>query len=352
MGDMPVHALKGVSLEIGRGEFVAIMGPSGSGKSTLMNILGCLDKPTSGVYLLDGIAVGQLDRDQLAEIRNQKIGFVFQQFNLLARTSALENVELPLLYTTTPARERRDRAMAALNAVGLGDRYEHYPSQLSGGQQQRVAIARAIVTNPRIILADEPTGALDSRTSIEIMAIFQRLNREAGMTVIVVTHEPDIAAYAGRNIHFRDGRLQRDLAIPGPRDAAERVGKPAGGRGRGSDRMKLLASIRIALRALRVNRMRSRPHHARNHHRRGGGDRHGGGGLGRHGADSGADPEYRQQPDHGAARQSSRPAVCASAAAPGSRSLKTMARRSWRSVPPSRWSRHGARRGAGDVRQQ
>jgi putative ABC transport system ATP-binding protein len=223
LGDVPVHVLKGVSLEIGRGEFVAIMGPSGSGKSTLMNILGCLDKPTSGVYLLDGIAVGRLDRDQLAEIRNQKIGFVFQQFNLLARTSALENVELPLLYTATPARERHERAKAALNAVSLGDRYEHYPSQLSGGQQQRVAIARAIVTNPRIILADEPTGALDSRTSIEILAIFQRLNREAGMTMIVVTHEPDIAAYAGRNIHVRDGRLQRDLAIPHPCDAAEEL---------------------------------------------------------------------------------------------------------------------------------
>jgi putative ABC transport system ATP-binding protein len=220
LGDVPVHVLKGVSLEIGRGEFVAIMGPSGSGKSTLMNILGCLDKPTAGTYRLDGIEVGQLNRDQLAEIRNQKIGFVFQQFNLLARTSALENVELPLLYTTTPGRERHERAMAALNAVGLGDRYEHYPSQLSGGQQQRVAIARAIVTNPRIILADEPTGALDSRTSIEILAIFQRLNRDAGMTMIVVTHEPDIASYAGRNIHVRDGRLQRDLAIPVPRDAA------------------------------------------------------------------------------------------------------------------------------------
>jgi len=220
LGEVPVHVLKGISLEIERGDFVAVMGPSGSGKSTLMNILGCLDKPTAGEYRLDGVAVSQLDRDQLAEIRNQKIGFVFQQFNLLARTSAVENVELPLLYTSTPAHDRHERAMQALREVGLGDRFEHQPSQLSGGQQQRVAIARAIVTHPRIILADEPTGALDSRTSVEIMAIFQRLNREAGMTVIVVTHEPDIAAYASRNIHFKDGRLQRDVRVALPRDAA------------------------------------------------------------------------------------------------------------------------------------
>ncbi|HEY1241793.1 MAG TPA: ABC transporter ATP-binding protein [Bryobacteraceae bacterium] len=220
LGAISVHALKGVSLEMERGEFVAIMGPSGSGKSTLMNILGCLDKPTSGTYLLDGVSVGTLNRDQLAEIRGQKIGFVFQQFNLLARTSALENVELPLLYTETPAAERRTRSLAALNAVGLAGREEHHPSQLSGGQQQRVAIARALVNQPRIILADEPTGALDTRTSIEIMSIFQRLNRESGITMIVVTHEPDIAAYAGRNIHFRDGRLQKDVRIGRPRDAA------------------------------------------------------------------------------------------------------------------------------------
>ena len=219
VGALSVHALKGVSLEIARGEFVAIMGPSGSGKSTLMNILGCLDKPTSGAYLLDGLSVGALDRDQLAEIRGQKIGFVFQQFNLLARTSAAENVELPLLYTETPAGGRRKRAMEALAAVGLADRADHHPSQLSGGQQQRVAIARALVNQPRIILADEPTGALDTRTSIEIMSIFQRLNRASGITMIVVTHEPDIAAYAGRNIHFRDGRLQKDVGIERPRDA-------------------------------------------------------------------------------------------------------------------------------------
>jgi len=220
LGTVTVHALKGVSLDIERGEFVAIMGPSGSGKSTLMNILGCLDKPTSGKYLLDGVSVGSLTRDQLAEIRGQKIGFVFQQFNLLARTSALENVELPLLYTQTPAAERRTRSLSALTAVGLAGREEHHPSQLSGGQQQRVAIARALVNQPRIILADEPTGALDTRTSIEIMAIFQRLNHESGITMIVVTHEPDIAAYAGRNIHFRDGRLQKDVRIDRPRDAA------------------------------------------------------------------------------------------------------------------------------------
>jgi putative ABC transport system ATP-binding protein len=223
LGEVPVHVLKGISIEIESGDFVAIMGPSGSGKSTLMNILGCLDKPTSGIYKLDGISVGDLNRDQLAEIRGRKIGFVFQQFNLLARTSAAENVELPLLYTNRPARDRHARSIAALHAVGLAGREEHSPSQLSGGQQQRVAIARALVNDPRIILADEPTGALDSRTSIEIMSIFQRLNREAGITMIVVTHEPDIAAYASRNIHFRDGRLQKDVRVERPRDAAEEL---------------------------------------------------------------------------------------------------------------------------------
>jgi len=208
--------LKGISFEIERGDFISIMGPSGSGKSTLMNILGCLDRPTSGVYTLDGISVGNLNRDQLAEIRNKKIGFVFQQFNLLARTSAVENVELPMMYTDTPARER---AIKALLAVGLAGREENQPSQLSGGQQQRVAIARSLVNDPSIILADEPTGALDSRTSLEIMAIFQRLNREQGITMIVVTHDPDVATYSNRSIHFKDGRLRLDERLAQPREA-------------------------------------------------------------------------------------------------------------------------------------
>jgi putative ABC transport system ATP-binding protein len=219
VGEMLVHVLKGISFEIERGDFVSIMGPSGSGKSTLMNILGCLDKPTSGTYTLDGISVGNLTRDQLAEIRNKKIGFVFQQFNLLARTSAAENVELPMMYTDASARERRERAMKALLAVGLAGREEHQPSQLSGGQQQRVAIARSLVNDPSIILADEPTGALDSRTSIEIMAIFQRLNREKGITMIVVTHDPDVATYSNRSIHFKDGTLRLDERLAHPRDA-------------------------------------------------------------------------------------------------------------------------------------
>ena len=223
LGEVPVHVLKSVSFRIERGEFVAIMGPSGSGKSTLMNILGCLDTPTSGSYSLDGISVGDLDSDELAEIRSKKIGFVFQQFNLLARTSATENVELPLLYTDTPARERRERALKALQAVGLAGREDHQPSQLSGGQQQRVAIARSLVNDPTIILADEPTGALDSRIGLEIMAIFQHLNRDQGITLVVVTHDTDIASYANRMLHFRDGRLQKDERIAHPRDAQQDV---------------------------------------------------------------------------------------------------------------------------------
>ena len=219
VGELTVPALRDVSLEIGRGDFVAVMGPSGSGKSTLMNFLGCLDKPTAGSYRLDGIRVEELDRDQLAEIRNRQIGFVFQQFNLLARTSAIENIELPLLYTTEPVPDPRARAMQALASVGLADRADHHPNQLSGGQQQRVAIARALVNNPQIILADEPTGALDTRTSIEIIGIFQRLNHQQGITTIIVTHEADIAAYANRNIYFRDGRIVRDEQIPHPRQA-------------------------------------------------------------------------------------------------------------------------------------
>jgi putative ABC transport system ATP-binding protein len=219
VGDVAVHALRGVTMSIEPGEFVAVMGPSGSGKSTFMNILGCLDRPTSGEYCLDGTAVATLSRDALAEIRNEKIGFVFQQFNLLARTSALENVELPLLYGDRRNGDSRRRAMQALEQVGLAGREHHMPSQLSGGQQQRVAIARSLVNQPRIILADEPTGALDSRTSVEIMAIFQALNRQAGLTVIVVTHERDIAGYARRVVRFKDGHVVSDERMSGPRDA-------------------------------------------------------------------------------------------------------------------------------------
>jgi putative ABC transport system ATP-binding protein len=223
MGDQQVHALRGVTNNIERGTFVAIMGPSGSGKSTFMNIIGCLDKPTSGKYYLDGVDVSSLDRDQLAEIRNKKIGFVFQQFNLLARTSALENVELPLLYTTDDKKQFQQRAMDALDAVGLGQRHDHHPSQLSGGQQQRVAIARSLLCNPRLILADEPTGALDSKTSVEIMGIFQKLNKEKGMTIVIVTHEPDIAHYADRIIVFKDGHVLTDEQVAEPRNAAREL---------------------------------------------------------------------------------------------------------------------------------
>ncbi len=208
-GEVEVHALRGVDFTVGTGDFVAIMGSSGSGKSTLMNILGCLDRPTAGEYLLEGRDVSRLDRDALARVRNRTLGFVFQSFNLLARTSALENVELPMLYAGVPARERRKRAQQALERVGLGARLDHHPRQLSGGQQQRVAIARALVGEPRVILADEPTGNLDSRTTVEVMALFQELRRE-GLTLVLVTHEPDVAEYTDRVVVVRDGRIISD----------------------------------------------------------------------------------------------------------------------------------------------
>jgi len=212
LGEVEVEALRGISLVIEQGEFVAIMGASGSGKSTFMNILGFLDQPTRGEYLLEGRSGAHLTRDELAEIRNQKIGFVFQGFNLLSRTSAVENVELPLIYAHLPSRKRREMAHRALSAVGLEGRERHHPSQLSGGEQQRVAIARALVNQPSILLADEPTGNLDSKTSGEIMAIFQRLNEETGITIVMITHEQDIAAFAKRKILFKDGRVVEDSA--------------------------------------------------------------------------------------------------------------------------------------------
>ena len=221
MGETRVHALRGVSSEIGRGEFVAIMGASGSGKSTFMNIIGCLDKPSSGRYFLEGTDVSQLSKRELAAIRNRQIGFVFQGFNLLSRTTALENTELPALYARLQREERHRRAIEALEMVGLAERAHHFPSQLSGGQQQRVAIARALVNRPAILLADEPTGNLDSRTAVEVMEIFQRLNEERGLTIVLVTHEHDIAQFARRTLVFRDGKIRRDETEPTPPRAAE-----------------------------------------------------------------------------------------------------------------------------------
>jgi putative ABC transport system ATP-binding protein len=220
MGDVEVHALRGISLKITEGEFVAIMGTSGSGKSTTMNIIGCLDRPTKGTYILDGQDVSAMTKDERADIRSRKLGFVFQGFNLLSRTSALENVELPMLYAGIDSSERHARALEALASVGLAGREQNHPNQLSGGQQQRVAIARSLVNRPALILADEPTGNLDSRTSVEVMEIFQRLNRERRITLILVTHEPDIAEYADRVIVFKDGRIKKDYAVEHPRDAS------------------------------------------------------------------------------------------------------------------------------------
>ena len=225
-GEVDVHAVRNVSMEIQRGEFVAIMGPSGSGKSSLMNMLGCLDRPTGGRYLLDGTDVARLSRDELAALRNSKLGFVFQSFNLLARTTAMENVELPLYYGKgrIDAAAMRKKALATLELVGLGQRADHHPSQLSGGQQQRVAIARALIRDPEVLLADEPTGNLDTRTSVEIMGLFQRLN-ENGITIIMVTHELDIASYTKRNIIMRDGRVTSDLPVAHRNDAKVEIAR-------------------------------------------------------------------------------------------------------------------------------
>jgi len=220
LGEVQVEALRGVSFEIEEGEFVAIMGPSGSGKSTLLNILGCLDRPTRGRYFLDGQEVSQLNENQLAQVRNKKIGFIFQSFNLLPRLAALQNVELPLIYAGIPSQKRKEQAIKSLEAVGLGDRIHHYPNQLSGGQQQRVAIARALVNDPSIILADEPTGNLDTRSSEEIMHILQELNQE-GKTIVLVTHERDIASHTHRILHFRDGQLVDNETIEQPVEALE-----------------------------------------------------------------------------------------------------------------------------------
>jgi putative ABC transport system ATP-binding protein len=222
LGEFKIHALRGISISIDEGEFVAIMGPSGSGKSTLMHILGCLDRPTKGRYLLKGKDVSSLDRNSLAAVRNEKIGFVFQVFNLLPRTTALENVELPLLYDGTPTKERVRKAKKALAQVGLEGREGSYPNQLSGGQQQRVAVARALINEPSIILADEPTGNLDTRTSVEVMEIFQSLN-DSGITIALITHERDIATYAKRNIAFRDGRIVKDENVTNRRNAKEEL---------------------------------------------------------------------------------------------------------------------------------
>jgi putative ABC transport system ATP-binding protein len=225
IGDIEVHALRGVSLDVEPGEFLAVTGPSGSGKSTFMHILGCLDRPTSGEYFLNAKDVSRMSKNELAEVRNHAIGFVFQGFNLLSRTSAIENVELPLLYngSSTKGSERKRRALESLNLVGLGERTHHYPNQLSGGQQQRVAIARALINNPTILLADEPTGNLDTRTSIEVMDVFQTLNRERGITVLLITHEHDIAEYGTRMVAFRDGHIVSDSQVANRRVASEEL---------------------------------------------------------------------------------------------------------------------------------
>ena len=257
-GEVDVHAVRGISLEVFPGEFVALMGASGSGKSTLMNMIGALDRPTGGNYLLDGIDVSTLDRDALADVRNEKIGFVFQGFNLLSRTSALENVEMPMLYNRhrIPSHEQRERALHALDLVGLGDRADHHPNQLSGGQQQRVAIARALVNRPTLLLADEPTGNLDTQTSIEIMGVFQKLN-DQGITIVMVTHELDIARYTKQMVVLRDGKIVTDEPVRERLSAEEELNRLKQAQQEVKLRMRIFASLRIAGRALRRNKMRS-----------------------------------------------------------------------------------------------
>ena len=340
LGEQKVEALKGVSLRIFPGEIVALMGPSGSGKSTLMNLLGFLDRPTTGQYRLNGEDVGSLSSDEMADLRNHEIGFVFQNYNLLARTTSLENAELPSLYNGVPSAEGRRKAREMLALVGLADRETHRPTQLSGGQQQRVAIARALLNDPRIILADEPTGNLDTQTGAEIIELFKTLNREKGITVVFVTHDPEVASHGQRIVHFKDGLVEREEVGGGARSAAPRAasgdsvgagGESAGagdgneeragnGNGTGNDNgggddnngsghrrrglgTGIRANVRIALRAIRVNKLRSALDHARGHHRRRRGHRHGGHRRRGQGQGRQADGAPRQQPHLGLCRR-------------------------------------------------
>ena len=304
VGDHQVKALRGVNLEVPRGEFLAVTGPSGSGKSTFMHIVGCLDRPTSGQYFLDGQDVSTMSKNELAAVRNKKIGFVFQGFNLLSRTSALDNVELPLLYggSTLKTSERHRCAKDMLAAVGLGDRFSHHPNQLSGGQQQRVAIARALVNNPSILLADEPTGNLDTRTSIEVMGLFQRLNIERGITVVLITHEPDIAEYGTRIVSFRDGVVVTDRPVTNRRTAADELANLPDDRGGGVSHVDPDGAAR-RVQGAGAQQDAHGADHARHDHRRRRGDHDGGARHRRAVVDRIADPGRRHQHDHGERRQ-------------------------------------------------